>query len=73
MGTRQVVSVTELEQATEWGCVEEYIVDPDTSRTVGIRIHKVFAYQMYIHSFNIFIAQNWVKLNLKKQDGKKAW
>ena len=31
------------------------IVDLDTSHTVGIQIRKVFAYQMYIHSFNIFI------------------
>ena len=34
---------------------EGYIVDLDTSHTVGIQIRKVFAYQMYIHSFNIFI------------------
>ena len=34
---------------------EGYIVDLDTVHTVGIQIHKVFAYQMYIHSFNIFI------------------
>ena len=30
-------------------------MDLDTSHTVGIQIRKVFAYQMYIHSFNICI------------------